>query len=44
MDTLTWLGIGLASVAAILSVLSISFIMLLVIGQFGYQIYQKLVT
>ncbi len=44
MDTLTWLGIGLASIAAILSALSISFILFLVIGQASRQMYHKLVN
>ena len=43
MDTFTWLGIGLAAVAGTLSVLSISFIIFLVIGQAGYQMYHKLI-
>jgi hypothetical protein len=41
MDAFTWLGIGLAGVAAILSALSIAFILFLVVIQAGCKVLSK---
>jgi hypothetical protein len=44
MEVLTWLGISIVGVTATLSALSIAFILSLVIGQAGYQLYNKIVN